>query len=1011
VISFVAISLFAAKCGAAAGGAADSLDDEEPAKSPGLIATYTIGADNANAKAPAVRRYESVPTFLLGSGESPDPRLPIKGWQVTWDGVIQVLHPGKYRFSAAHSGPLKIVLDGKAVLDQAEPGQHSAPGAEVQLAFGTLPIRISFRSQQPATSLKIYWQSDSIAREPLPAKSLGHTKASPPIIDAFFDGRLAVEEHSCVACHKPSDAVKLSMSLITRPGPRLTDAGERLNAAWIYHWLDNPQAIRPEAVMPRLFGDDEHGRLERYAVAVYLASQGHPLAAEPVEGESQLVARGERLYNQTGCIVCHERHGSQEARATLHGLCQKTTHTSVAAYLQNPASVDPAGRMPSLSLDKADATSLALYLIRRDEPTMKSLNLPAAPAVAGLQEALGAAEKSGGELSAEEAVKLATEPVETRLAALGRQVMVSKNCAACHEFTPAGEKKPLDRTFAVNDFAAIAKAPAGGCLGNHSADGKVPQFGPMLDRRAVVEFLKQSLAAPGSPAPGEFARLTLARLNCTGCHQRSGFGGLTKDVVAKIAENASPEMAEMVSPPPLTDVTDKLLATYIDAVLFDGRRSRPWMSLRMPQFSKPMIAVVPAGLAALDGDPLRHEPQRFADDKAMDDAGRTLVGAKGFGCTKCHDMLGKPSGGTRGPDLSLVADRVNFDWFDRWMIDPQRIQPGTRMPTVFLNGVSPYKNILDGNAERQRRAIWSYLSHSKSLPPPEGLENEKPPEVVQQTAAGYETVRSFMPDLSARAMAIRYANGVHLGYDLQACRLAYSWSGGFVNMGPAWNDRGGNKLQLKGPVFWKSPGGFPWDVTPSSSPIPDFSGRDKDISLGAILKLDAPFQPTRLDFRGYQLTPGGPTFRYELQLGAGERARFHETVVSLHTDLANGVLRDATVETPAGRTVWLNAADADEAPQWTTADGHSGQLDEIDKTAPADAVVRCKQDGKPVLLHLRSAPEGTVWQAMKQGGRWAVVLRDSLNGSATEARLVLAVLCPVNPAAAEPVAAGEAKAK
>ena len=213
-----------------------------------------------------------------------------------------------------------------------------------------------------------------------------------------------------------------------------------------------------------------------------------------------------------------------------------------------------------------------------------------------------------------------------------------------------------------------------------------------------------------------------------------------------------------------------------------------------------------------------------------------------------------------------------------------------------------------------------------------------------------------MPDLSARAMAIRFDNGVHLGYDLQACRLGYAWSGGFVNMAPAWNDRGGGKIGLKGPVFWKSPAGFPWDVTESSSPIPDFSGRGSDVSLGAILKLDAKFRcrPVWIS-SGYQLTAGGPTFRYELQLDGGQRAKFHETARSLHTDLADGVLRDATVEAPAGRIVWLNTADADAAPQWSTADGHSGQLDEIDKTAPAEALVRSMQDGKPLLLHLRSA--------------------------------------------------------
>jgi cbb3-type cytochrome oxidase cytochrome c subunit len=999
-----AVAFFAMTFSAAAFGAKnDSADDEEPAKLAGLVASYSVN----NGAAPLFRRYESVPTFLLAAGETPDPRLRANGWHGQWDGVIQILHPGKYRFSAIHSGPLKIVLNGKTVFDEAAAAKEPAPDAGVELAFGVVPIQVQFEAK-PTTTLKIFWQSETMAREPLPSQALGHTKQAPPIVDSFFNGRLTVEENSCVACHRASDIVKLSKQLITRPGPRLTDAGARMNAAWIYQWLDNPQAIRPEAVMPRLFTDDEHGRLERYAVAVYLASHGHPPAAEAVDGEAELVAHGEKLFNQTGCIVCHEKHGEEPSRATLKGLAQKTTHTALAAYLMNPATCDPAGRMPSMNLDKADATSLALYLIRRDEAASPPLQLPAESSVTGLREALA----GGAEISAAEAIELATQPIEKRLAAMGRQVIESKHCANCHEFTPPGEKKPLEPSFAQHDFTAIAKAPTGGCLVDHAPDGKVPQFGSSLDRNAAVDFLKQALAAPAFPSPGEEARLTLQRMNCTGCHQRNGSGGLAVDVVAKLAENASPQMAEMVSPPPLTGVTDKLLGTYINAVLFDGRRSRPWMSLRMPQFSKPLVSVIPFGLAALDGDDSRIKPILLPENKALDEAGRTLVGAKGFGCTKCHDMLGKPSGGTRGPDLSLVADRVNFGWFDRWMIDPQRIQPGTRMPTVFLNGVSPYKDILGGDAAKQRLALWSYLSHSKSLPPPEGLEGEKPAEVVvEKSAGGYETVRSFMPDLSARAMAIRFANHVYLGIDLQNCRVAYGWSGDFLDMQPAWNDRGGQKVHLKGPMFWKSPEGFPWDVTPSATPIPDFSGREKDVSLGAILTLDAKFQPTRLDFRGYSLTPDGPTFQYELQLDGDRRAKFRETVVSLHTELANGLLRDATVQAPAGRTVWLNAAAADAAPQWSTPDGHSGQLDEIDKTAPADAVIRCTQSGKPVVLHLRGAPAGTVWQAMKQGGHWAVVVRTSPTGDATESHLVIAIMSPVNATAVEPVAAAEAAAK
>ena len=63
----------------------------------------------------------------------------------------------------------------------------------------------------------------------------------------------------------------------------------------------------------------------------------------------------------------------------------------------------------------------------------------------------------------------------------------------------------------------------------------------------------------GTPAPSELAKLVLERLNCTGCHERNGAGGLPTSLVAKMLVNQSDQNSEAVSPPPLTGVAGKLL--------------------------------------------------------------------------------------------------------------------------------------------------------------------------------------------------------------------------------------------------------------------------------------------------------------------------------------------------------------------------------------------------------------------------------------------------------------------
>jgi cytochrome c1 len=52
-------------------------------------------------------------------------------------------------------------------------------------------------------------------------------------------------------------------------GPTLTQVGSRLNAAWVYYWLKDPQALRPGTIEPNRNMNDEDAR----ALAAFLMSQ------------------------------------------------------------------------------------------------------------------------------------------------------------------------------------------------------------------------------------------------------------------------------------------------------------------------------------------------------------------------------------------------------------------------------------------------------------------------------------------------------------------------------------------------------------------------------------------------------------------------------------------------------------------------------------------------------------------------------------------------------------------
>src|SRR5205823_12514292 len=106
-------------------------------------------------------------------------------------------------------------------------------------------------------------------------------------------------------------------------------------------------------------------------------------------------------------------------------------------------------------------------------------------------------------------------------------------------------------------------------------------------------------------------------------------------------------------------------------------------------------------------------------------AGRQLVGKKAFGCISCHDLAGIPNSGTRGPDLAGMNQRVRYEWYQRWLEQPQRIHPGTRMPSVFMEGKSLLPDVLDGTADKHADAMWGYLALGPTLPLPEGIERPK----------------------------------------------------------------------------------------------------------------------------------------------------------------------------------------------------------------------------------------------------------------------------------------------
>ena len=187
-----------------------------------------------------------------------------------------------------------------------------------------------------------------------------------------------------------------------------------------------------------------------------------------------------------------------------------------------------------------------------------------------------------------------------------------------------------------------------------------------------------------------------------GCHTIEGTGGF----IQKYYKNKA------LAPPNLNGEGEKVQANWLFSFLKAPIPVRPWLKVRMPSFAfsdqeTNLLVSYFNGLSKVRIPYVYFDHQKVPRNNIT--AGQRMISKDYFDCLSCHQQgEKKPEGPTDGwaPDLTLAHSRLNPNWIIKWLQDPQKVQPGTKMPSFYPGGPD---DILGGKDDRQIEALRDYI--------------------------------------------------------------------------------------------------------------------------------------------------------------------------------------------------------------------------------------------------------------------------------------------------------------
>ena len=581
-------------------------------------------------------------------------------------------------------------------------------------------------------------------------------------------GKDLVERVGCYGCHKMK-----GFEGLRKAGPLLTRLTWKTNPEWAFRWIENPPAFRPATWMPRFFGlannsspeDTARTQQEIRGIVTYLfeKTEAGGFPKPPGTGDA---SHGEKLVTSVGCLGCHAVARLEKSPPSLRrrfgpnldGIGSKATPEWIYAWVKDPKVYFPETRMPNLRLTDREALDITAYLETLKGPEGWQPGI--AEADPTLQNKLVEDQLRARMTDQEVKLKMASMSEHEKEVYLGQRMITRYGCFGCHliqgfettppigtELSEEGSKEvdrldfgfihiPETRQDWITQKLENPRIFDQGKVKSPDEKLKMPLFNFTPEEREAVVTVILSMVKEKPPMGStylldsrhkalEAGRRLVQEHNCQGCHLLEGEGQdirvtIARQLVAEegLGEEDADSRAVAFSPPFITGEGARVRSDWLFHFLKGPTPIRPWLSVRMPTFGftdEEANTLLKYFTALSQSDFPFETPPAQPFPAAEITAGKRLTTPDYFNCFSCHQQgARKPEGDPSGwaPDLALARSRLRPDWIEDWIKDPQKLYPGTKMPSFYDPGsfdTSGPDDILGGNENQQIQALRDYL--------------------------------------------------------------------------------------------------------------------------------------------------------------------------------------------------------------------------------------------------------------------------------------------------------------